>query len=157
MIKVGQKAPEFKLKDQSQNEVSLSDYAGNWVVLFFYPKDLTPGCTIEACEFRDSLDKIKEVGAIVLGIGGGDAKSKLKFSEKHKLNYPVLNDEDKSVANKYEVVMEKSMFGRKYIGIARITYLINPNGEVAYVWEMVSPAGHAAKVKSKILELIKSK
>ena len=147
----GKKAPAFKapVLGGSYGEgatVSLADLKGQTVVLYFYPKDLTPGCTVEACAFRDDIGAIKKLGAVVLGVSADNEKTHQKFTEKHGLNFPLLADVDHSMSEKYGAWQEKSMYGRKYWGIARITYLIDENGKIARVWPKVKPAGHSQEV-----------
>lgn len=146
LIEPGTKAPAFTLKDQEGAAHKLSDYAGTPVVLFFYPKDDTPGCTQEACDFRDNLAALKKTKAQVFGVSILDEKSKKKFATKHDLNFPLLADADHGVAEKYGVWQEKSRYGRKYMGIVRTTYLIGADGKVARRWDKVKVEGHAAEV-----------
>ncbi len=146
MIEPGQKAPAFALKDQNGELHRLSDYAGQPVVLYFYPKDDTPGCTKESCEFQALLPTYKRRKAVVLGISILDEKSKAKFASKYDLTFPLLADADHAVAEKYGVWQEKSRYGRKYMGIARTTYLIGPDGKVARRWDNVKVDGHAQAV-----------
>jgi len=146
LIDEGSKSPGFSLVDQDGKTHRLKDYAGRPVVLYFYPKDDTPGCTTEACAFRDAQPDFGTVKAVVLGVSVLDTKSKAKFAKKHGLNFPLLADEDHAVADAYGAWQEKSMYGRKYMGVARITYLIGPDGRVAKRWDKVSPSTHAAEV-----------
>ena len=146
MLKPGDKAPQFNLKDADGNNVKLSDFKGRKVVLYFYPKDLTPGCTIEACAFRDDIGPIKKLGAVVLGVSADDEKLHKKFREKHSLNFPLLADTAHEVSEKYGAWQEKSMYGRKYWGIARITYIIDESGKIAHAWPKVKPDGHSKEV-----------
>ena len=152
MLSVGDKATQFTLNDGDGKQVKLSDFKGKKVVLYFYPKDLTPGCTIEACAFRDDISAIKKLGAVVLGVSADSEKTHQKFTTKHDLNFPLLADVDHEVCEKYGAWQEKSMYGRKYWGIARITYIIDGNGKIAKVYEKVKPATHSAEV----IEAIKS-
>jgi thioredoxin-dependent peroxiredoxin len=152
LIDEGKKAPAFSLKDQDGKTHSLTDYAGRPLVLYFYPKDDTPGCTTEACSFRDAQPDFSKVKAIVLGVSVLDTASKAKFAKKHALNFPLLADEDHAVADKYGAWQEKSLYGRKYMGIARITYLIDRDGKVAKRWDKVSVGTHAEEV----LEAVKT-
>jgi peroxiredoxin Q/BCP len=142
MIEEGSKALAFTLKDQDGNKVSLSDFKGKSVVLFFYPKDLTSGCTTEACAFRDDYSKLKKRGAVVLGVSPDSEASHQKFIAKHSLPFPLLVDEDHAVAEKYGAWGEKSLYGRKYFGIIRSTFLIGPDGKVKRAWSKVKVAGH---------------
>ena len=150
LIDEGKKAPAFSLDDQDGKTHRLKDYAGRPVVLYFYPKDDTPGCTTEACAFRDAEPDLSKVNAVVLGVSVLDTKSKAKFARKHGLNFPLLADEDHAVADAYGAWQEKSMYGRKYMGVARITYLIGPDGKVLKRWDKVSPATHADEVLEQI-------
>src|SRR5688500_14517658 len=125
LIEVGRKAPAFTLQDQDGTTRRLADYAGRPLVLYFYPKDDTPGCTTETCDFRDRLSQFKKGKAAVLGVSILDEKSKAKFAKKHDVNFPLLADADHAVAEKYGVWQEKARYGRKYMGIARTTYLID--------------------------------
>ena len=153
VIEDGRKAPAFALQDQNGTTLRLKDYAGRPVVLYFYPKDDTPGCTVEACAFRDAEPDFSKVKAVVLGVSVLDTKSKAKFAKKHGLNFPLLADEDHAVADAYGAWQEKSMYGRKYMGVARITYLIGPDGKVARRWDKVSPAKHADEVLAALRTL----
>ena len=153
MLNITDKAPDFELKDQNGELIKLSNYLGKYVVLYFYPKDMTPGCTIEACSFRDLNDEIQTSGAVVLGIGGGNEKSKVKFVEKHKLNFPLLVDLENKVSKEYGALSERSIFGKNFTGISRITYLIDPKGLIVYKWEKVNPLNHTKDVLNKIKEL----
>lgn len=142
----GKKAPAFTLPSHTGGEVKLSDLAGGPVVVYFYPKDSTSGCTVEAQEFRDLAPKFKRAGVTILGISPDSIKSHCNFADKQKLNFSLLADTDHSVAEKYGVWVEKSMYGRKYMGILRSTFLIDATGKIAKVWEKVTPKGHAAEV-----------
>ncbi len=153
LIDEGKKAPAFSLKDQAGKSHTLADYAGKPVVLYFYPKDDTPGCTTESCAFEDNLPKFKSSKAIVFGASILDEKSKAKFAAKHNLTFPLLADADHAVAEKYGVWQEKSNYGRKYMGIVRTTYLIGPDGKVAKRWDNVKVDGHAEEVLTAVREL----
>ena len=146
LIEVGRKAPSFTLTDQAGKTHKLADYAGQPVVLYFYPKDDTPGCTQQACDFRDDLPRFKKSKAVVLGVSILDEKSKAKFAAKHDLTFPLLADADHAVAEKYGVWQEKSRYGRKYMGIARTTYVIDAGGKVARRWDNVRVPGHVQEV-----------
>lgn len=146
LIDPGQKAPAFSLKDQDGQSHKLADYAGRPLVLYFYPKDDTSGCTKEACDFRDQLPRFKKSKAAILGVSILDEKSKAKFASKYDLNFPLLADADHAVADKYGAWQQRSMYGRKYMGIARTTYLIDANGKVARRWDKVNVTGHADDV-----------
>ena len=154
LIDPGKKAPAFTLKDQDSHVHTLSDYAGRPVVLYFYPKDDTPGCTAESCNFRDNLPKFKKAGnAVVLGASILDEKSKAKFAHKYDITFPLLADADHAVAEKYGVWQEKSRYGRTYMGIVRTTYLIGPDGKVARRWDGVKVEGHADEVLAAVRAL----
>ena len=146
LIEVGRKAPVFALKDQHGQVHRLSDYAGRPVVLYFYPKDDTPGCTQETCDFEAGLPRLKRTGAAVLGVSILDEKSKAKFATKYGITFPLLADPDHEVAEKYGVWQEKVRYGRKYMGIVRTTYLIDGEGKVAQRWDKVKVDGHADAV-----------
>jgi peroxiredoxin Q/BCP len=153
LIDPGKKAPSFSLPDQEGRKHSLADYAGQPVVIYFYPKDDTPGCTKESCAFQDNLPKFKKSKAAVFGMSMLDSKSKAKFAAKYDLTFPLLADEDKSVMEKYGVWQEKSMYGRKYMGVARTTYLIGPDGKVVKRWDGVKVDGHAEEVLAAVQNL----
>jgi thioredoxin-dependent peroxiredoxin len=146
LIEAGRKAPAFTLKDQDGKVHRLSDYTGRPVVLYFYPKDDTPGCTKEACGFRDTLPKFKKSKAMVFGVSILDEASKKKFADKYDLTFPLLADEDHAVAERYGVWQKKSLYGRTFMGIARTTYLIDADGKVAQRWDNVKVDGHADSV-----------
>ncbi len=146
LIDPGKKAPGFSLKDQEGKTHRLADYAGRPVVLYFYPKDDTPGCTKEACAFRDNLPKFKPSKAAIFGVSILDEASKARFAEKYDLNFPLLADADHEVAEKYGVWQKKSLYGRSFMGNVRTTYLIGPDGKVARRWDNVKVDGHAEDV-----------
>lgn len=146
LIEPGKKAPAFTLKDQNGKSHRLSDYEGKHVILYFYPKDDTPGCTKEACDFRDNLPKFKTGKAVVLGVSVLDEASKARFAEKYELNFPLLADEDHEVADKYGAWQKRSLYGREFMGVARTTYLIGPDGKVEHRWDKVKVDGHAEDV-----------
>lgn len=151
LIEPGRKAPAFALKDQHGTTHRLSQYAGRPVILYFYPKDDTPGCTTESCDFQARLPALADAGdAVVLGVSILDEKSKAKFAKKHGLTFPLLADADHAVAEKYGVWQEKMRYGRKYFGIVRTTYLIDAGGTVAKRWDKVSVDGHADAVLSAL-------
>jgi peroxiredoxin Q/BCP len=142
----GDAAPEFTLPSDRGGDVALASLRGRPVVLYFYPKDDTSGCTTQACEFRDSWAEVQARGAVVLGVSPDSVASHQKFRDKFSLPFPLLADEDHAVAEAYGVWGEKSMYGRKYQGILRTTFLIDPAGRIARVFEKVKPKGHAAEV-----------
>jgi thioredoxin-dependent peroxiredoxin len=143
MIEKGSKAPDFTLATDQGGEVTLSKLRGKKVVLYFYPKDDTPGCTTQACDFRDSMPRFEGLDAVVLGVSADSVESHRKFREKFGLNFPLLADEDREVSEAYGVWKEKSMYGKTFMGIERTTFLIDEAGKVAEVWRKVKPAGHA--------------
>jgi peroxiredoxin Q/BCP len=153
MLSVNDNAPQFSLPDQTGTEHSLKQYAGSWVLLYFYPKDDTPGCTTEACQIRDNYAEFKKQGIVVLGISKDDAKSHAKFIDKFKLPFTLLADTSTEVCQKYGVWGEKSMMGRKYMGIKRTSFLINPNGKIAKIYENVKPDGHAKAILADVGKL----
>jgi peroxiredoxin Q/BCP len=143
-MEVNDKAPEFSLANEEGKQITLKDYRGKNVVLFFYPKANTPGWTIEACGFRDAFTKIQKAGAVVLGISADKPSAQKKFKEKYDLPYSLLADEDKAVCTKYGVMKEKSMYGKKYMGIERTTFVISPEGRISAVLTGLKPDEHAA-------------
>ena len=145
-LREGDPAPSFTLRDQRGNLVRSDDLRGRWVVLYFYPKDDTPGCTKEACSFRDHWDELREEGAVVLGVSGDDERSHARFAEKHRLPFPLLVDSDHAVARAYGAYGAKRRFGREYEGVLRQTFLIDPEGRLAKIWRRVTPEGHAEEV-----------
>lgn len=149
---LNKKAPAFTLPDQTGTEHSLSDYKGKWVVLYFYPKDLTPGCTVEACSFRDNEARLKAVGAVVLGVSADTVKRHEKFTQVMSLNFPLLADVEKEVCKAYDSFGKKKFMGREYEGILRNTFIIDPAGKVAQVYESVKPKVHV----DEVLEFLKA-
>jgi len=144
---------DFSLPDQNGKVHKLSSYRGSWVLLYFYPKDDTPGCTKEACGFRDSLNDLKEHNVIVLGISADSVSSHQKFAQKYHLNFPLLSDEKKEVIKAYEAWGKKKFMGRQFEGILRISFLINPQGEVVKKYDKVKPEIHARQVLEDIKNL----
>lgn len=149
-LKSGDRAPDFSLEASTGETVALSDLRGKKVVLYFYPKDDTPGCIKEACSFRDSITEIEETGAVVLGVSADNLESHDAFIEKYQLNFPLLADEDKKTINDYGVWGEKVVNGKKSIGIRRMTFLIDEAGNVQTVWPQVTPDDHASEVMAAI-------
>jgi peroxiredoxin Q/BCP len=143
---VGAKAPSFSAPDQSGKMVSLSDFKGRTVVLYFYPKDDTSGCTVEACSFRDEHAAFKKKGAVVIGVSPDPAKAHIKFIDKFSLPFTLLSDTDHKVAEAYNVWVEKSMYGRKYMGMERSTFVIDGQGKLRAIYRKVKPAEHTAEV-----------
>ena len=151
-------APDFSLPDQTGIIRTLSEYKGRWIVLYFYPKDSTPGCTKEACNFRDSRDAIAEYGnAVVIGISKDSVKSHAKFASKHNINFTLLSDEDHTTIEAYGSWGEKKFMGRTYNGIMRDTYIINPNGQIVKEYKGVNPAKHATEIIKNLEELQQNK
>lgn len=152
-MKPGTKAPAFRLPTDTGEVVALRDLRGQRVVLYFYPKDDTPGCTTQACEFRDNWRAVQEAGAVIFGVSPDDAGSHARFRKKFDLPFPLLVDADHKVASAYGAWGEKQMYGRTYLGILRTTFLIDEEGRVARVFEKVKPAGHAGEVLDALGEL----
>ena len=153
MVEVGQAAPEFTLPDQEGNEVSLSDFRGQRVVVYFYPKADTPGCTTQACGIRDHAADYDAADAVVLGISPDTVKDVKTFADKFDLRFHLLADADHAVAEKYGVWQEKARYGRKYMGIVRTTYLIDAEGKVAKRWDKVNVTGHVDEVLAAVKSL----
>jgi peroxiredoxin Q/BCP len=149
------KAPNFTLPDQNGTMHSLADYAGKWLVVYFYPKDDTPGCTTEACNFRDGRDMLENMGVKVIGISKDSVKSHAKFAEKHSINFTLLSDEDHAVIEAFGSWKPKKFMGSEFIGIKRDTYLVNPQGEIAKKYEGVNPKTHIGDILKDLAELQK--
>lgn len=145
-LKPGDKAPEFKLPNQDGEFVTLKNFTGKTVVLYFYPKDMTPGCTVEACDFNDNLARLKKKGVVVLGVSFDDEKRHKKFIEKHALGFDLLVDADKKAAKAYGVYQMKKFMGREFMGIVRSTFLIDGKGKIKKIWSPVSVKGHVDEV-----------
>ncbi|HMT11506.1 MAG TPA: thioredoxin-dependent thiol peroxidase [Ignavibacteria bacterium] len=142
MLEVGNKAPEFSLVADSGEKVSLKDYKGKKVILYFYPKDMTSGCTQEACDFRDNIKKFEKKNTVVIGVSPDDTKSHNKFKDKYELPFTLLSDESKKMLLDYGVWQEKSMYGRKYMGVVRTTFIIDEKGKIEKIFEKVKVPGH---------------
>ena len=153
ILKEKTKAPDFSLVDEKGNTVSLADFKGKPVVLYFYPKDDTPGCTTEACSFRDDYSQYKEAGAVILGVSPDSEKSHAKFASKHQLPFTLLVDEDHKICEAYGVWGRKKFMGREYDGVFRTTFLIDKTGNIAKVFEGVKPAVHSEEVLQALAEL----
>jgi thioredoxin-dependent peroxiredoxin len=145
-VEVGQKAPEFEAKIETGETIKLSDYQGKKVILYFYPKDATPGCTAQACNLRDNYNELLKAGYVVLGVSSDDEKSHKKFIEKQNLPFPLIADTDLKVHEAYGTWVEKSMYGRKYMGTARTTFVIDEQGKIAEVIEKVDTKNHTAQI-----------
>jgi peroxiredoxin Q/BCP len=152
-LKISSKAPDFKLPDQSGKIHQLADYQGKWLLLYFYPKDNTPGCTVEACSLRDNWADFGKLNASVLGISADSVVSHQKFADKFSLSFPILADEEKFMIRRYGVLAPKSMFGKTFLGIRRSSFLIDPQGKIVKIYEKVKPTEHAAQVLKDLAEL----
>jgi peroxiredoxin Q/BCP len=152
MPATGNEAPSFTLRDQSGANVDLRDLRGRWVVLYFYPKDDTPGCTKEACNFRDNYAALEQAGAVVLGVSGDSERSHAKFAAKYQLPFQLLEDADHAVARAYGAWGTKSMYGKTYDGVIRSTFIIGPDGRIAAEWPKVKPDAHGAEVLAWLRE-----
>ena len=152
---LGKAAPGFSLPDQDGKMHALKDYAGKWVLLYFYPKDDTPGCTIEACTIRDQFKDFKKIGAEVIGISTDSVKSHKKFALAYELPFTLLADENKEMVGEYGVFGEKKFMGRTYMGVSRTSFLVDPKGKIAKVYEKVKPLAHATEVIADLKELAK--
>ena len=151
-LKIGQKAPDFNVMNNKGENVKLSDLKGKKVVLYFYPKDDTPGCTTEACAFRDGIDQIKKRGAVVLGVSADSVDSHKKFIDKFDLNFPLLADTDKKIVESYGTWKEKSMYGKKYMGIERTTFIIDEQGKISHIFPKVKVKEHYEEVLEALKE-----
>ena len=153
-IEVGNKAPDVALKSDQGKQIKLGDYLGKPVVLYFYPKDDTPGCTKQACAFRDRKAELAALGTVVLGVSADSVESHVKFRDKYELNFPLLADTEHTVAEEYGAWREKNMYGKKSMGIQRSTFLIDLAGNVAKVWKRVQVEGHDNQVLQAVQELV---
>lgn len=153
MIQVNQKAPDFCLPNQDDVEICLRDLKGKWIVLYFYPKDNTPGCTTEACEFTEAAPDFSNLDAVILGVSADSTKKHRNFIEKKELGITLLSDESTQMMQEYGVWQLKKNYGKEYMGIVRSTFIIDPEGVVKAVWEKVRVKEHVAKVKEKLQEL----
>lgn len=154
MLEFGDKAPGFCLNDPDRGEICLRDLRGKWVILYFYPKDNTKGCTMEALEFTALEEDFKQKNAVIIGVSPDSLKSHTNFRQKHDLSINLLSDISKETLEAYGVWKKKKMYGREYMGVVRSTYLIDPEGKVAYVWDKVKAAGHAEAVLNKLSEVV---
>ncbi len=153
LLPIGTKAPAFTLSDQNGTNHSLVEYAGSWVVLYFYPKDDTPGCTIEACNFRDHFESLKEEGVVVLGVSKDSAQSHTKFIQKFNLPFVLLSDESTEMIQAYGAWGEKKFMGKTFQGISRVTYIIDPEGVIRMVYPSVKPQAHAEEILEEVRRL----
>lgn len=145
-LTVGKKAPKFKGVDQDGNKIQLSDFEGQTLAIYFYPKDNTPGCTAQACDIRDNYKVLSKKKIAIIGVSCDDEKSHLKFIQKFELPFPLIADTDQKIVNQFGVLVEKSMYGRNYMGIARTTFIIDPNGIISHVIEKVDTKNHSAQI-----------
>lgn len=157
MLKLNQKAPEFSLPDEDGNLHTLKEFLGKYLLLYFYPKDDTPGCTTEACNFRDQSREFEKLNTTIIGISADNTKSHKKFKEKHSLPFLLLSDENKSTLKEYGVWQEKKFMGKAYMGISRSSFLIGKNGEILKIYENVNPLRHTNEVIEDIKKLIQNK
>lgn len=155
MVEIGEKAPEFSLPNQDEVEIGLRDLAGKWIVLYFYPKDNTPGCSTEACDFTATLPNFENLDAVILGVSPDSPKKHRNFIEKKSLALTLLSDEKQEVCSLYGVWQLKKLYGKEYMGVVRSTFLISPEGKIAAKWEKVKVNGHAQEVQAKLEELQK--
>ncbi len=156
MLKVGQKVEDFCLPNQDEVEICMRDLLGKWIVLYFYPKDNTPGCTTEAIDFTTHLKEFEELGSIVIGVSADSPKKHRNFIEKKELGITLLSDEEHTVLEQFGVWQLKKNYGREYMGIVRSTFIIDPEGVIRAVWEKVKVKGHVEEVLSKLKELQQS-
>lgn len=149
-LQIKDEAPLFSLPNQDNAEISLRDFRGSYVVLYFYPKDKTPGCTTEACNFRDSMESLNALGAVVLGVSPDSTKSHQSFIGKESLNFTLLSDTNKEVLKMYGAFGVKKLYGKEYEGVIRSTFLIDPQGKIAHIWKNVKVKGHIEEVREKL-------
>ena len=154
MLKEGVRAPLFCLPNELDENICLENFEGKWVIVYFYPKDMTPGCTTEACDFSDNFQEFKDMNAEIIGISPDAPKSHTKFIEKYNLEHILLSDPEHGVLKKYGVWQMKKMYGKEYMGVVRSTFLINPEGKIAKVWEKVKVKDHVEDVKGSLNDLI---
>lgn len=155
MLVIGNQAPAFSLPNQDEVEISLRDLEGKWIVLYFYPKDNTPGCTVEACDFTQAVPLFEDLNAVILGVSPDSPKKHRNFIEKQNLDITLLADETTDIAQAYGVWQMKKNYGKEYMGIVRSTFLIDPSGKISHVWKNVKVAGHAQAVKEVLESLQK--
>ncbi|MDY5557630.1 thioredoxin-dependent thiol peroxidase [Helicobacter sp.] len=149
-LQIKEEAPLFSLPNQDNAEISLLNFRGSYVVLYFYPKDKTPGCTTEACDFRDSMESLNALGAVVLGVSPDSVKSHQSFIGKESLNFTLLSDTNKEVLKMYGAFGVKKLYGKEYEGVIRSTFLIDPQGKIAHIWKNVKVKGHIEEVREKL-------
>ncbi|MDT8376538.1 MAG: peroxiredoxin [Mariprofundaceae bacterium] len=149
----GDAAPDIELPVWPEGSIKLSDFPGKWVILYFYPKDNTPGCTTESCEFRDALPDFSSADAVVVGVSRDSVKSHASFTEKQSLNFPLISDSDELLCRAFDVIQIKKNYGKEYPGVERSTFIINPEGDIAYAWRKVTVKNHVAEVLATLKEL----
>ncbi|MGK7895105.1 MAG: thioredoxin-dependent thiol peroxidase [Xenococcus sp. (in: cyanobacteria)] len=154
LLQIGQKAPNFSAQDQNNNTVSLDDFYDRWLILYFYPKDDTPGCTVEAIDFTALKEQFTELGAAIVGVSPDSAESHCKFIAKHNLGLQLISDPERQVTEAYNVWRLKKFMGKEYMGVVRSTFLITPDGKLAHIWNNVRTKAHAEKVLQKLAELV---
>jgi len=154
MLKENDKAPQFTVPDQNGNNISLRDFKGKWVILYFYPKDMTPGCTTESCNFRDEYSVFQQKDIVVLGVSKDSVARHKKFEGKHDLPFPLLSDENGNICEDFGVWQEKSLYGKKYMGIVRSTFIINPDGIIVKVYPKVKVKEHVAEILADLVNLL---
>jgi len=154
MLAIGKKVPSSTVRNEHGEDVSLTDHLGKWIVLYFYPKDDTPGCTKEACSFRNIHAEMEQLGAVVIGVSKDSPEAHRKFVEKYRLNFPLWSDEEHRLIDAFGAWGERSMYGRKYMGTLRSTFIIDPEGKVGHLWEKVTPAMHGEEVLAKLKALM---
>lgn len=153
MLDVGTNVPEFSLPDQNGKVHNINSYKGHWIILYFYPKDLTPGCTTEACNFQDALPDFKSIDAVIFGISKDSVKQHKKFAEKYNLQFPLLSDENGDICEQFGVWQKKSMYGKEYMGIQRSTFIINPEGKIVKVYPKVKVKEHHTEILNDLKTL----
>jgi len=156
MLEIGENAKEFCLPNQDNTEICLRDIKGKWIVLYFYPKDNTPGCTTEACDFTSNLPEFEDMDAVILGVSPDSVKKHQNFIAKKELKITLLSDEEKNMLQDYGVWQLKKMCGREYMGVVRTTYIIDPQGKIAHRWDKVKVKGHVEAVKNELQKLQES-
>jgi len=149
----GDAAPDIELQTWPEGSIKLSDLLGKWVILYFYPKDSTPGCTTESCEFRDALPDFSAADAAIIGVSRDSVKSHANFTEKQSLNFPLISDSEELLCKAFDVMQIKKNYGKEYLGVERSTFIINPEGDIAYAWRKVKVADHVAEVLETLKEL----
>jgi thioredoxin-dependent peroxiredoxin len=154
MLQIGQTAPDFTAKDSSGKSIRLHNYSDRWLILYFYPKDNTPGCTTEAQEFTEYAEKFAELGAMIVGVSPDSEKSHCQFIEKHNLSIQLLSDPDHKIIDTYGVWRLKKFMGKEFMGVVRSTFLITPDGKIAYIWDGVRVKSHVKKVLQKLEEIV---